>query len=201
MPGRSDVLVFLALAGSPLLLLAGFWLVGVYVLGFGWMSPEPPGGTLAAGGEKRRGVATAGCWTEKRVLLPDRDGCISSEAGAVDMRGREIPPLTVSRGETMLFEYEGASAPEKVSARVAPKGVPLDMQLAERRDRMLRGREGAHFPTPGTPVRPLPVERLDGRAKVSAELPPGSYLVMVSAKIDDASARGEAFYDFNVLVR
>ncbi len=163
--------------------------------------PEPPGATLTAEGETRQGVGIVGCWREKQGWLPDRKVCISSEAGAVDRSGRRVEALQVGREGPMFFEYGGASAPEEVDVRVTRQGVPLDMELAGKQDRMARGREGVHNPTFGTRVETLPVERVNGGAEAKVNLASGRYLMIVAVQVDDEAASGKAFYDFNVVVQ
>lgn len=190
------LLVFLV---APVLFVVALSIFSSDVLGIGGPSPEAPGGRLLYGREERLGVSSIGCWREKRRLLPDNAACVSTEAGAYDKRGRPVEALWVPRDGRMTFVYDGASVPEAISARAVRTDVAPDPKLAEAQQGLAR-RSGVHLPPFGLREVELPVLRQGRRAKVNAELEPGRYLVIVSVRVDDASAEGEAFYDFAVTV-
>jgi hypothetical protein len=193
---------FLVLVAAPLLFVGGVYLVASDLLGVGGPDPEPPKAVLSHEGRKVEPVLSAiGCWREKRRLLPDNEACVSSEAG---VRGEEgLPPgtLRVERGDTLAFESDWGSVPEKVSARVVRTDVPFDEELASEQDRERDyEQQGAYFSPLGYRAQDVPVRMEGRRAEVTADLPPGEYLITFSMRVDDTAATGEAFYDFEVIV-
>ena len=191
--------LLLVLLVAPVLFIVALSIFAADGLGIGGPPPEPPSGRLSYGQEERLGVSSIGCWREKRRLLPDNAACVSSEAGAYDKRGRPVEALGVPSGGRMTFVYEGASTPKEIHVRAARTDVAPDPKLAEAQQG-LAGRSGVHLPPFGLRAVEVPVRQEGRRAEVSADLEPGRYLVIVSARVDDDSVEGEAFYDFSVIV-
>ena len=185
----------LVLVAAPVLFVAGIILVSSGLLGFGGPEPRPPQGTLAYGGESEVGSATIGCWREKRRLLPDNTACVSSMTGF----STSEPRLRVPSGARMEFVYGGGSAPEEIGARAYRTDVPPTSGPAEE--------QGGPPVKPGEHLGPLEFEeerltpvQQDKRAFISADLPPGRYMLIVSVRVNDETAEGEAHYDFEVAV-
>ena len=185
----------LVLLVAPILFVGGLILVSSGLLGVGGPEPRPPQGTLSYGEEREIGTATIGCWREKRRLLPDNAACISSMTGFSSSE----PRLRVPSGARMEFAYEGASAPEEIQARAYRTDVAPNFGLAEEPGGSSAG-EGAHLgPTEFEEERLQPAQ-VGERAGIIADLPPGRYMLIVSVRVDDETAEGEAHYDFEVAV-
>lgn len=188
-----SVLVYLV---APLLFGGALLLVSSGLLGVGGPEPKPPRGTLAYGGiSEAAGIATIGCWREKRRLLPENEVCITGEAG---VSTRE-PRLRVPSAARMEFAYGGASAPEEVRARAYRTDMPPDLELAEQQGGP-PAEKGVLFGPLGYEEQRLAVRQEGKRAGIPADLPPGYYVVIVSVSVDDETAVGEAFYAFDVRV-
>jgi hypothetical protein len=186
------VLVYLV---APVLFGVALALVNSGLLGVGGPEPKPPQGTLAYGGVREVGIATIGCWREKRRLLPDREVCIPSQQGV----SLQEPRLRVPSGARMQFVYGGASAPKEIRARAYRTDVPPDFELAEEKAK-LPMEKGSHVGPPEHEEQPIVAEQAGKRAEVIAGLPPGKYLIIVDVRVDDEAAEGEAYYDFFVRV-
>lgn len=180
---------------APILFVGGLVLISSDLLGVGGPEPKPPQGTLAYGGESEVGTATIGCWREKRRFLPDNAACVTSSTGI----GLREPRLRVPRGARMEFVYGGASAPEEIWVRAYRTDVPPNFDLAEEQGGP-PVKEGVHCEPDGVREERLAVEQTGERAGITAELPPGKYQFIVSVRVDDETAEGEAHYDFDVAV-
>lgn len=187
-----SVLVYLV---APVLFGGALVLVSSGLLGVGGPEPEPPQGTLAYGGVREVGIATIGCWREKRRVLPDNSACVYSEQGI----NLDEPRLRVPSGARMEFAYGGASAPKEIRARAYRTDVPPNFELAEEKAK-LPAEKGAHIGPPEHEEQPLAAEQTGERAEIVADLPPGKYLVIVDVRVDNETAEGEAYYDFDVRV-
>lgn len=201
---RRDALIagILVLLVAPLLFLGGAYLISSDLLGVGGPAPEPPEAVLLHEGRKVEPEwSTIGCWREKRPFLPDNEACVSSEAGTRGEEGLPAGTLRVERDDTLAFESDWGSAPDGVSARAVRTDVAFSEELAREQDRERDYQQQGAYHTPlGYRAQELPVRTEGRRAEVTADLPPGEYLITFSMRVDDAKAKGEAFYDFEVIV-
>lgn len=200
MDRRRSVLLLLALVGSPVLAVTGVLLFNTGLLGIGGPLPEPPGGTLEFRGQSQTDPGITGCWTEKHRWLPDRRTCTESESGFPTEK------LRVPEGSRMVFVYGGEESPESVEVRAVNENQGPDQQALlaaheRRQEQRRRGElEGKHLTPEGFEVVGFPVQDVGRQTGILANLPPGEYLVMVSVRVDDRNAEGEAFYSFGVRV-
>ena len=138
---------------------------------------RPPRSTLSFGARTVRGSLGTYCWP---MVCADA-------AFPVDGSGDLIPPdtetLVVPTGSEMVFDLIG-EAPSSVTATA----YPLDQG------------EGPAHDTEGNGGMPqgerLRVERTSGQTCISADLPPGAYLVDVFVQV----VQGDASYSYNVSV-
>jgi hypothetical protein len=167
---RRDALIagILVLLVAPLLFLGGAYLISSDLLGVGGPAPEPPEAVLLHEGRKVEPEwSIIGCWREKRPFLPDNEACVSSEAGTRGEEGLPAGTLRVERGDTLAFESDWGSVPEKVSARVVRTDVPFDEELAREQDEEVDyDQEGGHIAPVGYPSRRCRCERW-GRGRSS----------------------------------
>jgi hypothetical protein len=124
--------------------------------------PGPPDSTLSYGGQEVTGTLGTYCWNFSG------GSSASAGSGCVDMFDVPIPPkqqtLTVPSGSEMVFRYGGQSSPSRKT--VEAKAYPLN--------KLHKNAQDVHPPHRSLQAHGSGVERT-----ISAELPPGEYVVGV----------------------
>ena len=132
---------------------------------------RPPDSTLSYGGETARGALGTYCW---------KSGCADS-VGIVAYKDE----LRVPAGANMTFAYEGRKLDSiaVVAYRIGPGNQPEQMG---RKILLIPAGRGSE----------LPARRSENRAKITAVLPAGRYVVDVFATMPG----GDASYGFLIAV-
>jgi hypothetical protein len=145
--------------------------------------PQPPDSTLSYGGREVTGTLGTYCWDFSS------GSSASAGSGCVDMFDVPIPPkqqtLTVPSGSEMVFRYGGQASPNRKT--VEAKAYPLN--------KLHKNAQDVRPPHRSLQAHGSGVERT-----ISAELPPGEYVVGVFFEEEGSADQHQVNYFFRIMV-
>jgi hypothetical protein len=157
--------------------------------------PQPPDSTLSYGGREVRGTLGTYCWNFSGGSSASAGGgwnrsSASAGSGCVDMFDVPIPPkqqtLTVPSGSEMVFRYGGQASPNRKT--VEAKAYPLN--------KLHKNAQDVRPPHRSLQAHGSGVERT-----ISAELPPGEYVVGVFFEEEGSADQHQVNYYFRIMVK
>jgi hypothetical protein len=145
--------------------------------------PRPPDSTLSYGGREVTGTLGTYCWDFSS------GSSASAGSGCVDMFDVPIPPkqqtLTVPSGSEMVFRYGGQASPNRKT--VETKAYPLN--------KLHKNAQDVRPPHRSLQAHGSGVERT-----ISAELPPGEYVVGVFFEEEGSADQHQVNYYFRIII-